>query len=104
MANFNMQGQHVHGQQYNAETININQVDRQVVTRELGIALSRVQGMQLDELTRQQAAAELEAASADLEAGRSNRAQERLDRVRAMGSALAEVAGAFLRGTGALGG
>ncbi|GAA3797636.1 hypothetical protein [Streptomyces chiangmaiensis] len=104
MATFNQQGQHNYGTQNNAETINVTHVDRQVVARELGVALNRVQGMGLDELTRQRATAELEAASTDLQAGNTSRAQERLGRVRAMGSALAEVAGAFVRGTGVLGG
>ncbi|MGW3463501.1 hypothetical protein ACWDE9_29670 [Streptomyces olivaceoviridis] len=104
MATFNQQGQNVYGDQNNADTINVNKVDRQVVSRELGLALDRVQSMDLDEVTRRQAAAELEAAGADLQAGESARAQERMSRLRAMGGALAEVAGAFVRGTGVLGG
>ncbi|MFF6888849.1 hypothetical protein ACFY9F_37435 [Streptomyces sp. NPDC012421] len=103
MATFNQQGQHVHGNQNNADTINITQVDRQIVTRELGIALNRVEELPLDELTRQQAVAELEAASFDIQAGNASGAGERLSRVRGMGSALAEVAGAFVRGTGIMG-
>ncbi|MFD9370880.1 hypothetical protein ACFWA6_24710 [Streptomyces sp. NPDC060020] len=103
MATFNQQGQQVNGPQYNADTININQIDHQVVTRELSTALSRVRELELDEPTRQQATRELEAAGADIQAGRTGRAQERLTRVRAMSSALAEVAGAFLRGIGVLG-
>lgn len=103
MATFNQQGQNVYGDQNNADTINVNKVDRQVATRELGLALSRVQELGLDEPTRQQATAELEAASAAVQAGDANGAQERLGRVRAMSSALAEVAGAFVRGTGIMG-
>jgi hypothetical protein len=104
MATFYQQGQNVHGDQNNADTINVNKVDRQVVARELGRALDRVQSMELDEVTRRQATAELEAAGADLQAGKTGRAQERLSRLRAMGGALAEMAGAFMRGTGMLGG
>jgi len=104
MATFNQQGQHVYGPQNNAETININQVDRQIVARELRVALNRVQELELDELTRQRATAELNAASADIQAGDTSRAQERLGRVRAMGSTLAEVAGSFLRGMGVMDG
>jgi hypothetical protein len=104
MATFYQQGQNVHGDQNNADTINVNKVDRQVVARELGRALDRVQSMELDEVTRRQATAELEAAGADLQAGETGRAQERLSRLRAMGGALAEMAGAFMRGTGMLGG
>ncbi|ATW51127.1 hypothetical protein [Streptomyces peucetius] len=103
MATFNQQGQHVNGPQHNADTININQVDQQAVARELGVALSRVREIELDEPTRQQVTGELEAAGADIQAGHTSMAQERLARVRAMGGALAEVAGAFLRGTGVLG-
>ncbi|MGY1528012.1 hypothetical protein ACW69C_30295 [Streptomyces sp. MN3] len=104
MATFNQQGQHVHGPQNNAETIINNHADQQVVVRELSHALSRIQGMGLDEQTRQRATAELEAASADLQAGQSDRAHERLGRVRAMGGALAEVVGGFVRGVSGLGG
>ncbi|MFF9607426.1 hypothetical protein ACF1GY_34985 [Streptomyces sp. NPDC014684] len=104
MATFNQQGQNVYGDQNNADMINVNKVDRQVVARELGLALDRVQSMDLDEVTRRQATAELEAAGADLQAGETSRAQERMGRLRAMGGALAEMAGAFLRGTGMLGG
>ncbi|MFJ2847666.1 hypothetical protein ACIPD2_39550 [Streptomyces griseofuscus] len=104
MANFYQQNQTVHGDQNNADTININKVDRQVVARELGLALDQMQSLDLDEATRRQATAELEAAGADLQAGETDRAQERMGRLRAMGGALAEMAGAFLRGTGVLGG
>jgi hypothetical protein len=104
MATFYQQNQKVHGDQNNADTINVNKVDRQVVTRELGLALDRMQSMDLDEATRRQATAELEAAGAELRAGETSRAQERLGRLRAMGGAMAEMAGAFLRGTGMLGG
>ncbi|WP_031522675.1 hypothetical protein [Streptomyces sp. NRRL F-5123] len=104
MATFNQQGQNIYGDQSNAETININKVDRQVVAQELSLALNRVQTMDLDEMTRRQATAELEAAGADLQAGETSHAQERMSRLRAMGGALAEVAGAFVRGTGVLGG
>ncbi|GGS22012.1 hypothetical protein Snoj_23060 [Streptomyces nojiriensis] len=103
MATFDQQGQHVNGPQYNAETINIDRIDREILARELAMALSRVQELGLDEPTRQQVSGELEAAGADIQAGRTSLAQERLARVRAMGGALAEVAGAFLRGTGVLG-
>ncbi|WP_159042932.1 hypothetical protein [Streptomyces ardesiacus] len=104
MATFNQQGWHVNGPVNNAETIINKQADQQVVVRELSHALSRIQDLGLDEETRQQATTELEAASADLQAGQSDRAHERLGRVRAMGSALAEIAGGFVRGVGGLGG
>ncbi|MBT3167742.1 hypothetical protein HTV80_32335 [Streptomyces sp. Vc74B-19] len=104
MATFNQQGWHVSGPVNNAETIINNQADQQVVVRELSHALSRIQDLDLDEETRQRATTELEAASADLQAGQSDRAHERLGRVRAMGSALAEVAGGFVRGVSGLGG
>lgn len=104
MVTFNQQGQHVHGPQNNAETINISQVGQQAVARELSVALSRLQGLELDEPTRREATAELEAAGADIQTGNASRAKSRLDRISAMGSALAEIAGSFVRGTGVLGG
>ncbi|MFJ6482497.1 hypothetical protein ACIQK6_20615 [Streptomyces sp. NPDC091682] len=102
-SSWDMEKADVNGPQDNAETINIDQIDRQVLARELQIALSRVQELELDEPTRRQVSGDLEAAGADLQAGRTSLARERLTRVRAMGGALAEVAGAFLRGAGVLG-
>ncbi|MER6717139.1 MULTISPECIES: hypothetical protein [unclassified Streptomyces] len=104
MANFYQQGQNVYGTQNNGETFYVNQVDPQTVNRELATALSRVQQLPLDEGTRQQATAELEAASAAVQAGDPAQAQERIGRLQTMSNSLAEVAGAFLRGTGMLGG
>ncbi|MEV6886031.1 hypothetical protein [Streptomyces sp. NPDC051135] len=104
MANFYQQGQINNGPVYNGETFYVNQVAPQTVNRELATALSRVQELPLDEGTRQQATAELEAAGAAVQAGDAAQAQERIGRLQNMGNSLAEVAGAFLRGTGMLGG
>jgi hypothetical protein len=105
MATFDQQGQCVYGPQYNAETITNNRTPQQTVVRDLTQrALDEIQRMDLDEETRQQATAEVSGAGADLQAGRPEHASERLGRLRAMGGALAEVAGAFTRGVSGLGG
>ncbi|MGY1528013.1 hypothetical protein ACW69C_30300 [Streptomyces sp. MN3] len=104
MATFNQQNQRIYGTQNQGETVYVNNFDPQTVNRELTMALSRVQQLPLDEGTRQQATAELEAAGAAAREGDTAQVQDRIGRLQRMSNALAEVGGAFLRGTGMLGG
>ncbi|MFF4828994.1 MULTISPECIES: hypothetical protein [unclassified Streptomyces] len=104
MATFNQQNQRVFGNQNQGENVYVNQADPQAVNRELTAALTRVEQLPLDAGTRQQAIAELEAAGAAAQAGDTAQAQDRIGRLQRMSNALAEVGGAFLRGTGMLGG
>ncbi|WP_345584258.1 hypothetical protein [Streptomyces prasinosporus] len=103
MANFFQQGMNNYGTINQGETFYQTQVDSQTVNRELAAALARVQQLPLDEGIRRQAAAELQAAGEAVQAGDTVQAQERIGRLQAMGNSLAEVAGAFLRGSGMLG-
>ncbi|MFG2767799.1 hypothetical protein [Streptomyces rubiginosohelvolus] len=108
MATFNQQGQVNFGPVHQGETVTVTNnyasAGQQILVRELDRALGQIASLELDEHSRQQATAELEAAGAALQSGNPETANERIGRVQAMGGALAEIAGGFVRGVSGLGG
>jgi L-aminopeptidase/D-esterase-like protein len=110
MATFNQDNQNVHGDQFQADSINVTHgsrspIDARTIAAEFDRALSRVRGLDMPHATREYVGAELAAAQGELESGQEGAGRGRMvgllnqgETVAGIVSNLAAAVGMFLNG------